>query len=219
MSLLAILDLFGVAVFAISGSLLAREGRRFDLFGVIVVALVTALGGGTLRDAVLGRTPVFWIDDNLPIIVGIVAALVTYWLTHRRAGPTRLFNRLLIVSDAFGLALFTVIGVQVALDSGIGAFSAVLMGLMTGTAGGVIRDVLYNRVPLILQREIYATASLAGGTVYVALTAAALDPTLTTIITIAVTLGLRLIAIRRRWSLPVFEAGAAIGYAHPDDGE
>ena len=164
MSLLYALDLFGTAVFAASGALAAGR-RHMDLFGVFVVAGVTAVGGGTTRDLLLDRHPVFWIDDPTYLAVIAGAALLTFLYTKRFESP----RSTLMVADAFGLAVFTVIGAQVATQAGVSSVVVVLMGVTTGAVGGVIRDVLCNDVPLILRQEIYATASLSGGVVYVLL--------------------------------------------------
>lgn len=196
-----LLDLFGVAVFAITGSLAAGQ-KALDLFGVVVVALVTALGGGTLRDLILGRTPVFWVEDTLYLVVVIFTSLLTFWLTRLRSPANLTLRRVLLVADAFGLAIFTVIGVQITLDTGANALIAIIMGMMTGVAGGIIRDLLSNEIPLILRSEIYAVASLAGGVVYVVLLALGVAGALVVPLAVLATLGLRLVAIRRRWSLP-----------------
>jgi uncharacterized membrane protein YeiH len=187
-------DLFGIAVFAITATLQTRE-RPFDLYGVLVVALVTALGGGTIRDVILGRTPVFWVDNLLYIIIPIVFALLTYFIE----GVYPLPRRTLLFADACGLSLYGVLGAQVALESGTNPIIAVMMGVITATAGGMVRDVLYDRIPFILQREIYATAALAGAAVYVLLR----DWEGAAVIGILTTLSLRLLAIRRNWTLPI----------------
>lgn len=195
-----LLDLFGVAVFAITGSLAARR-KQLDLFGVIVIALVTAIGGGTLRDLILGETPVFWVEDSTYIVIGVFSALVTFLVARFNLIP----RRALVLADAFGLALFSVLGTQTALDAGVEPLPAVIMGMMTGTAGGVIRDLLTNEIPLILRSEIYATASLLGATTFVIVDETGLTNNLQMGLAILVTLCLRLIAIRRRWHLPVFK--------------
>ena len=162
--LLYALDLFGTAVFAASGALAAGR-RHMDLFGVLVVAGVTAVGGGTVRDLLLDRHPVFWIDDPTYLAVVAAAAGLTFLYTIRFQPP----GGTLLLADAFGLAVFTVIGAQVAAHVGATAAVVVLMGMVTGTVGGIIRDVLCGNVPLILRQEIYATAALGGGVAYVLL--------------------------------------------------
>ncbi len=200
--MLLFLDWFGTAVFAITGALVARE-KRMDLFGVVVVALVTALGGGTIRDLILQRE-IFWVVDEIYIWIGVLAAILTFVVAHLNLLP----RRPLLIADAFGLSVFTVIGVQTGLASGVTPLIAVIMGVMTATFGGMIRDLLSNRIPLILHSELYATAALCGATVYVLLANA--SPEWRMLIAATVTLGLRLAAIRWNWSLPVTLAPANV---------
>ena len=191
-------DLFGTAVFAITGSLVARE-KQLDLFGVVVVAVVTAIGGGTIRDVLLGATPVFWITDTAYVIIAITAAITTFAIIRFFTLP----RRLLIIADAFGLAVFTIIGTQAALDRDVSPLIAIIMGMLTGVAGGIVRDLLSDEIPLILRRDIYATASLVGATIYVALSSSTLPDDVTIICGVLTTLGLRLAAIRWKWTLPL----------------
>lgn len=193
------LDFFGIAVFAISGALVAGR-KHFDVFGVLVVALITCLGGGTLRDLILDAHPVAWIENTNYLTVGLLAGLSTFvWVRVRRI-PTRMLE----VCDAVGLAFFTIAGVQKAEALGHAGEICLLMGLMTGVAGGVLRDVVCNEIPLIFHKEIYATAALAGGLTY--LVGSALDLPLhwATLAGGMVTLALRLAGIYRGWSLPAF---------------
>ncbi len=190
-------DLAGTAVFAVSGSLAAGK-RRMDLFGVAVLAVVTALGGGTIRDVILGAHPVFWVTDPVYIIVAVAASLFTFSIARTHALP----SNILAIADAVGLAVFTVIGTQKALAFHVPGLVAVIMGIMTGVAGGIIRDLLSGQIPLVLSKEIYATASLCGGAAYVLLSLASGNKALIALLSIAVTLGLRLAAIRWKLSLP-----------------
>jgi uncharacterized membrane protein YeiH len=199
------LDLFGVAVFAISGALAAGR-KRMDIFGVVVLGIVTALGGGTLRDTLLDTGPVFWIIHPVYLLVATVFSLLTFF-----AARILKENRLgLLVSDAFGLAIFTAIGTAIALSSTDAKSVAVVMGIMTGTAGGVIRDVLSAEVPLILRKEIYATAALCGSFVYVVLDSMNFSSVLCLALSVVVTLLIRLAAIHWSLSLPVFEPNNTI---------
>jgi uncharacterized membrane protein YeiH len=157
-----VLDLFGVFVFALSGAM-AADRRGMDLFGFIVIALLPALGGGTLRDVIIDA-PVFWL-------MALVAAVLTFLAAnfiHRAADW-------LLWADAVGLALFCVLGAAKTLALGFGPVNAMLMGVMTAVVGGIIRDVVCNEVPLILRRDVYATAAFAGAAGYVGLRAAGLD--------------------------------------------
>lgn len=194
------LDMAGVIVFALSGVILACRSRM-DPIGMLVLAAVTGIGGGTLRDLVLGVRPVFWVTDPAylwVILATVSVSLMGFHYIHR------LSRGFLPIADAFGLALFTVIGTHKALLLGSSGTVAVLMGMMTGVAGGMIRDVLAQRVPMVLREEIYATAAMAGGVVYVALDALAAPLTLTIAASLCVTLGLRVAAIHWRLSLPLF---------------
>ncbi len=198
-ALIHILDLFGVAVFAITGSLAAGK-KHMDVFGVVVLAIVTALGGGTIRDLVIDASPVFWVSDPVYLLVAAVAALVTFL-----AGRFYDFPRhTLLTADAFGLAVFTVVGIERSLAFEIHPGIAVVMGIMTGVAGGMLRDILSGEIPLILSREIYATASLCGAVVFILILTALDSHTLAVIASLLVTLSLRLSAIRWNLSLPVF---------------
>ena len=194
-----LLDLFGVAVFAVTGALAAGE-KKMDLFGVVVLALATALGGGTLRDVVLGAYPVFWISNPTYIFVGTAVAISIFTLARFVRPPARALK----FADAFGLAVFTVIGAEKALSLGVAGSIAVIMGVMTGVAGGIIRDILSGEIPLILKAEIYATASLCGAITFAVLTKFFPVMPLPAPAAIAVTLALRLAAIHWRLSLPVF---------------
>ncbi len=196
-----LLDLFGVAVFAVAGSLAAGR-KQLDLFGVVVVALATALGGGTLRDVTLGAYPVFWVSDPIYILVAAAASVMTFTAARFREPP----KEILQVADAFGLAVFTVIGAQKAASLGVSPLIAVIMGVMTGVAGGMIRDVLFGKIPLILRKEIYATASLCGALVFVGLLSLIPNESLNIAIAVAVVLTIRLAAIRWELSLPVFRS-------------
>ena len=197
---LYLLDLIGVAVFAVSGALVAGR-KQFDLLGVAVIATVTAIGGGTVRDVLLDRHPVFWIRDPtyLPVILA-AAALTVLYARFRR--PPRIS---LLIADALGLALFTISGAQIAEERDLPGIIVVLMGTITGTAGGLLRDVLSAEVPLLLrQTDLYATAAIVGATAYLMLQAAGLEPMHAALVGMATIVLLRLAAILWRLRLPVF---------------
>ncbi|MCA9787024.1 MAG: trimeric intracellular cation channel family protein [Candidatus Cloacimonetes bacterium] len=199
LSLALALDFAGVAVFAASGALSAGR-QRLDLLGVLVISVVTSLGGGTLRDLLLDRHPLFWITDTRYLLVSTLAALLTLLWVRRFPVP----ERALLLADALGLALFTIMGARIAARAGLGVPISMMMGAITGAAGGVIRDVLSNDVPLILRRDLYATASLAGAGVYLGLREALADPAPAIWAGLATVVALRLLAIHRGWRLPVF---------------
>ncbi len=194
----------GVAVFAITGAIAAKN-KGVDLFGVVVLALVTALGGGTLRDLILGTRP-FWTGD-VSFVFGATAAAIA---TFAAARFWHLPSTSLLIADACGLALFTIIGTERALAFAASNTVAVVLGVMSGVAGGIIRDVLTGEIPLVFRAGIYlyATAALCGAAVFV-FVAPRVPPLAGQSIAMAVTLGLRLAAIRWRLRLPEFEARTA----------
>ena len=194
-----LLDLFGVAVFAITGALAAGK-KQMDLFGVIVLALATALGGGTLRDLILGAYPVFWISDPTYIFVGTAAAISIFVLARFFRPPAKPLK----FADAFGLAVFTVIGTRKAISLGVPGSISVIMGVLTGVAGGIIRDMLSGEIPLVLKAEIYATASLCGAITFAVLTNYFHSMEVSAPAAITVVLALRLAAIHWNLSLPHF---------------
>jgi uncharacterized membrane protein YeiH len=200
MTLSYALDLIGTAAFAASGAW-AGVRREMDLFGVVVLGLVTAIGGGTLRDILLGSVPPFALQDESYLYLSIVVSLVVF-VSHRHL---QLLQHPLLIFDAIGLGTFVVIGTGKALDFGTGTLGAVILGTMTATAGGVMRDILSGRVPLILQREIYASACLAGGILLVLLRQTPLPAWLTALLGAATVIGIRLLAIKRHWNLPKAE--------------
>lgn len=197
---LYLLDMLGVAVFAVSGALTAGR-KSLDLFGVIVIAVITAIGGGTIRDLLLDNRPIFWIADPTYLVVIVAAALATLVYARFRRPP----RGSLLVADAFGLALFTVIGAQTAEAAGVSSIIVVLMGTITGVVGGVLRDVLCAEIPLILRREIYATASIAGASVYVLLNDLAPGSQAAILVPMGLIFALRLAAIRLDLHVPPFE--------------
>lgn len=196
--LLYVFDLMGVAVFAVSGALAASR-KGLDLFGVLVFAVITAVGGGTLRDVLLDRHPIFWMLDPSYLGVSSAAALATVVYLHRRPAP----GRALLVADALGLALFAISGARIAEAAGHSPIIVVLLGTMTGVAGGVLRDVLGAQVPLILRRDIYATAAVAGIAVYLLQQRLGVPQPAAAAVGMVLVAALRLLAIVRGMGLPV----------------
>jgi uncharacterized membrane protein YeiH len=193
------LSLLGVAVFAASGALAA--GRKgFDWIGVGAIAVVTAIGGGTLRDLLLDRHPIFWIADPAHLWVVLGSATVTLVYVRRHRPP----DSLLLVADALGLAFFTISGAQVAEQQGLPGLAVVAMGVITGTAGGVLRDVLCNEVPLLFGPldTLYATAALAGAGAYLALQAGGVERDGAELFGMGLVAALRLAAIAWQLRLP-----------------
>lgn len=198
--LLYMIDLFGTAIFAVSGVLLA--GRlKMDPFGVIVLGSVTAIGGGTIRDMALGATPVFWITDTTYLWVIFITCLLTMILVRR---PKRLAWWVLPVCDAIGLAVFVGIGVEKALAYNASGMVAVIMGVITGCGGGIIRDVLAREVPMVLRSEVYATACIIGGIFHTMAVSMGYDHSTALLAGVISTLVILLGAIRWHLSLPTF---------------
>jgi uncharacterized membrane protein YeiH len=198
------IDFLGVAVFAVSGALAAGH-KRLDLLGVLVIATVTAIGGGTLRDLLLDRNPVFWIAQPAYLYVIFVAALGTVVYARFFHPP----DRALAIADALGLAFFTISGAQIAETVGVPGVVVVVMGTMTGVAGGMVRDVLTTEIPMILKRgELYATAAIAGAILYVG-AKSVVDATLAEVLGMTCVFGLRLAAIVWKLRLPAFTLRSA----------
>jgi uncharacterized membrane protein YeiH len=194
-----LLDLLGVAVFAVSGALAAGR-KSLDLLGVLIIAVVTAMGGGTTRDLLLDRHPIFWIADPVYLVVISIAAALTIVYVRLRPPP----GNSLLIADALGLALFTITGTQIAEASDHSAIIVVLMGTITGVAGGALRDVLTAEVPLILRRDVYATAAIAGACLYLLAQQSGIAAPGAAVIGMAAVVVLRLLAILYGLRLPVF---------------
>ena len=197
MNIIYILDLIGTAAFAASGAWVGVR-KQMDLFGVLVLGTVTAVGGGTLRDLLLGDIPPFSLKDETYIYIAIVVSLIVF--ANRVKFKT--FEKPLLYFDAIGLGTFVVIGTTKALDFQLGLLGAVLMGVMTGTAGGVIRDLFANQVPLIFRREIYASACVAGGILLVTLEAVGTGRPAAALLAAGTVITVRLLAIHYDWALP-----------------
>ena len=202
MTVLGALDLLGTFFFGLSGATLAVR-KNMDLLGVVVLACVTAFGGGVTRDIVINNLPPVAFRKPVYIVLALAAGLAVFF-GHRLVAR---YGRFIAVFDALGLAAFTVIGTGLGLQHDVPAWSALLVGVMTGVAGGVMRDLLGGEIPLILRREIYATASLAGAVVYLGALHAGLGEGPSAALGAGLVVLIRLISIRRGWSLP-----------HPADG-
>lgn len=198
------LDLVGTAFFAITGAIAAGKNKKpMDIFGVVVLGCVTALGGGTLRDVILGSFPVFWISDTQYLVVAVIAAIGTFVLSPRWKLPVSVLRR----ADAVGLAIFTVIGFQRGLRVTHVYSLAVVMGVTTGVVGGIIRDVLSGKIPLIFRREIYALASLCGAALLALLSHLQLPSLFTVPAAVLTTLVIRLAALHWNLALPLLRLG------------
>ncbi len=196
MNILYVIDLIGVMVFSISGALTAVD-KKLDFFGVTVVGFITALGGGTLRDVLLGYTPVGWMSDFMYLIMigtGILISLIFRNIVQK-------LRRTFFLFDTIGIAVFTVLGLQKALTIDVHPVIAIMMGMVSAVFGGVIRDVICNEIPLIFRKEIYAFLCILGGVVHVILQHY-LDQTLNILITVTLIASLRVFAVRFKWKLP-----------------
>lgn len=191
-----LLDLFGVFVFALSGAM-AADRRRMDLFGFIVIALLPALGGGTLRDMIIDA-PVFWLTEPTYLLMSLIAAVLTFVAANaiQRAGQW------LVWADAVGLSLFCVLGAAKTLALGHGVVIAMFMGVMSAVVGGIIRDVVCNEVPLILRQDVYATAAFTGAATYVTLVQLGTGSELAIWVGAAACFGVRAAALTWNLSLP-----------------
>jgi uncharacterized membrane protein YeiH len=195
------LDLVGTFVFALSGAM-AGVRNRLDLFGVLVLSFVAANTGGVTRDVLIGAVPPGAISDWHYLAVSVLAGLVTFWFPSR---VDRQWNPVLIF-DAAGLALFAVTGAAKALAHGLNPVMATLMGMLTGIGGGIARDLLLAQVPMVLRADLYAVAALAGAAVVVIAQGLQLPAEAAALAGAALCFGLRVLAIRNRWQLPVAEA-------------
>ena len=196
----SVIEIAGTVAFAISGSFSAMQ-KRLDVFGVLIMGFVTAIGGGTIRDVLIGDTPVAWMRDYqlLLIILGTVIATILF-KKYIKTLKTTLF-----LFDALGLGLFTIIGTQKGINAGLNPGICVALGTITDCFGGVIRDILLNDIPLIFRKEIYATACILGGTLYVLLIGH-MDADLVRIVAVVVVCATRIVAVRYKLSLPKFYA-------------
>ena len=195
---LVLLDYFGIAVFAISGALVAAE-RRLDFFTFVFFAVITGVGGGTLRDLIIGA-PVFWIRTNATLLICIVAALLVWVASHRRFA-----GKALLWFDAAGMAAYAAYGAAKALGYGVAPVPAFAMGVLTACVGGIIRDTLAGEPSVLMRRELYVTPAALSAALLVALTLAGLALWVAAAIAIVAGFTLRGLAIARGWSLPAYK--------------
>jgi uncharacterized membrane protein YeiH len=203
--LLVVLDLAGIFVFAVTGALVAVR-KQLDVFGVLVLAGTTGLGGGLIRDVLIDATPPAALSDWRYLIVPVVAGLLTFWY-HPAVGR---LERQVGVLDAFGLALFCVTGALKAVDHGLGPVPAALMGMVTGIGGGMLRDVLAGRVPAVFRGDIYAIPALGGAAVVVGLDRLDMPVAACALLGGGLCLVWRLLAIWRHWQAPMPSGPASV---------
>lgn len=204
LNFLTIIDLAGTFSFALSGAFAAME-KRLDPFGVIILAFAPAIGGGSVRDVLIGDLPVAWLSNNITIGVIIFAAIAAMLFASR----LKKFEPLLQVFDALGLGLFTMVGIEKGIMHGYPPGICISLGVLTGCFGGVLRDVVLNNVPYLFHKEIYASASIIGGLGFFAFQSAGMQTTLLNIVCILLIFFVRMLAVRYHWSLPAF-------YKHPN---
>lgn len=197
MTLFEALDLIGTLAFAISGALTAVH-KKMDLFGVLIIAFVTAVGGGTLRDIMIGRTPVGWMQD-LDYLYTITIGFILVVIFKGRLLRLKIS---MLLSDTIGLGVFTLIGIQKGLDFGVHPYICIALGTMTACFGGVIRDVLCAEIPVIFREEVYATICLLGGAVFFLLRHWNFADEAIYVITTLVIIIVRLLVVKFKWSLP-----------------
>ncbi len=193
------LDVLGTAAFAISGALSAMN-RKLDLFGIFIIAFVTAIGGGTIRDILIGNTPVSWMQNtsNLYLIGGVTVLAIVF------RNKLDYLKKSLFLFDTIGLGVFTIIGVEIGIQTGLEPIICVALGAMTGCFGGVVRDILCNEIPVIFRKEIYATASIAGGICFISLYNAKIDQNVVYVSTALLIIIIRLLVVKYKVSLPLF---------------
>lgn len=202
-----IVEIIGTVAFATSGAMVAIN-KRVDIFGVLVLSSITALGGGAIRDILIGATPPRMFSDYRYVMVAVVVStivfIIAYIFRERYQQKAKTVDSINNIFDAVGLGLFTVTGVQVAIDSGFGLNSilAVCLGVITGIGGGVLRDVMLREIPFVLKKRIYALASIAGGVVYYNLHLAGFERTRSIVISVAVTFVIRILATVFKLDLP-----------------
>ncbi len=199
MTFVQLLDLVGVAVFAVSGALAAVR-KRLDLLGVVVIAMVTAIGGGTTRDLLLDRA-IFWTTQPRYLYVILISALLTVFWTRRFKPP----DRALAIADALGLALFSISGAQIAERLGVAPVPAFVMGVLTACAGGIIRDVLANEPSILMRPELYVTAAALASGLFVILAIAGAPAALAALVAGLAGFSLRAAAIARGLKLPAYD--------------
>lgn len=192
-----IIDILGVIAFAISGVSVAMK-KRMDVFGLLIIAFVTSVGGGTVRDVLIGQTPVAWMT-NMTYVYVILAATVFTIIFQNKINYLRMS---LFLFDTIGIGLYTVVGVEKGLSAGLHPIICIALGTMTACFGGILRDILCNEIPVIFRKEIYATACIAGGVVYFVLRKLPIDSEFIFIIAGVVVITIRLVAVRFEISLP-----------------
>ncbi|MBC7586855.1 MAG: trimeric intracellular cation channel family protein [Chitinophagaceae bacterium] len=198
MNILQLIAYTGIFIFAVTGALKART-HKMDIFGAVVLAFATAYGGGTVRDLLIGIRPVNWVNDYLALGLVLGAVVIVFLLNNN----VTKFRKTIFFTDAIGIGMFTAAGIEISLGAGLNDGYAVIMGVISATFGGLIADILSNEVPNLLRRgELYATACLAGGLVYILLEKAGLQKNINLLICIMIVVALRILSKRKKVQLP-----------------
>ncbi len=192
-----LMDLLGTMAFAISGVLVAMD-KRLDLFGVFIIAFVTAIGGGTLRDLLIGNTPVAWMLESTYLITIIGTVILAIIFREK----LRFLRKSLFLFDTLGIGLYTMVGIEKGLNANLLPVMCIILGTITASFGGVIRDILCNEIPVIFRKEIYATACVLGGLSYFLLRKLPLDDEYVYLASILIVIGIRLVAVKYKIALP-----------------
>lgn len=195
------LEVVGTIAFALSG-VMAAARARMDWLGAMVLAVVVAIGGGTIRDLLLGELPVAWLRETWPVWVALGTASVVLVVLRRQPSAPIEDTRTYLIADAIGLASFVVLGTEIGLQAGLNPFMAVAVGTITGVGGGVLRDVLTGSKPIVLVGQIYAVAGIAGAAVFAGLSSIGANGQIAVWTSVLVIIGIRMVAIRRGWRLP-----------------
>ncbi len=199
LSFFEVIEILGTLSFAVSGTSSAMR-KRLDIFGILIIAFVTSLGGGTLRDILLGNTPVAWLKDYTTLNVILIGCIVT--VVFQRL--VKKMNYTLFIFDSMGLGLFTIAGLQTAMKADLSIGMCVALGTITGCFGGVTRDILLNEIPLVFRKEIYASASILGGSLYFVLLHSGIENALAQTISIVFIFLFRIVVVWQKLTLPLF---------------
>lgn len=192
-----LIDILGTIAFAISGVLIAMN-KKLDVFGVFIIAFVTAVGGGTLRDVLIGNTPVGWMKEPSYIVIILVTVIVSILFSNK----LKHFRKSLFLFDTIGIGLYTMVGIEKGLNVGLMPVMCIALGTMTACFGGVIRDILCNEIPVIFRKEVYATICIAGGSIYFVIVQFPVNSEIAYAVAIVSIIVMRLLAVKFKISLP-----------------